>query len=43
MYGELRKLNEEFSYKIEFNPSHRIQLNTREFGNEFIKKFQKVD
>ena len=44
MYSELKKLNDEFSYKsykIDFKPVHRIRLNTREFGNEFIKRFQK--
>ena len=41
MDSVLKKLNDEFSYKIDFNPVYRIRLNTREFGNEFIKRFQK--
>lgn len=38
MYGELKKLNDEFSYKIEYEPKDRIKLNTREFGKEFMKR-----
>ncbi|WP_400244991.1 hypothetical protein AB3U99_01285 [Niallia sp. JL1B1071] len=40
MYRELKKLNKEFSFKIDFEPTDRIKLNTREFGKESIKHYQ---
>jgi hypothetical protein len=40
MYKELKRLNEEFSYGIEYEPTDRIKLNTREFGREFIKRYK---
>ncbi|MEI4770484.1 hypothetical protein WAX74_12640 [Psychrobacillus sp. FJAT-51614] len=40
MYGELKKLNDEFLFKIEYEPKDRTKLNTREFGKEFIKRFK---
>ncbi|MBO1513519.1 hypothetical protein [Metabacillus bambusae] len=40
MYKELKRLNEEFSYGIEYEPKDRIKLNTREFGREFIKRYK---
>jgi hypothetical protein len=40
MYGELKRLNDEFSLRIQYEPKDRIKLNTREFGNEFIKQFK---
>jgi len=33
-------LNEEFSYKIQYEPKDRIRLNTREFGREFVKRYK---
>jgi hypothetical protein len=39
VYGELRKLNEEFSLKIQYEPTHRTRLNTREFAMAFIDRF----
>lgn len=40
MYKELKKLNEEVSFGIDYEPTERIKLNTREFGKEFIKKYK---
>ncbi|MEB2279007.1 hypothetical protein LAV73_03195 [Lysinibacillus xylanilyticus] len=40
MYGELKKLNTEFSFKIDYEPVGRTKLNTREFGKEFIKRYK---
>lgn len=40
MYKELKRLNEEFSFGIEFEPTNRTKLNTREFGREFIKRYK---
>ncbi|MBB2481343.1 hypothetical protein H5P36_14220 [Bacillus sp. APMAM] len=40
MYKELKRLNEEFSYGIQYEPTDRIKLNTREFGREFIKRYR---
>ncbi|MTT31485.1 hypothetical protein GMB86_05555 [Terrilactibacillus sp. BCM23-1] len=42
MYRELKRLNEEFSFGVEYEPKDRIKLNTREFGREFIKKFKGI-
>jgi hypothetical protein len=42
MYGELKRLNNELSLNIDFEPKNRIKLNTREFGNEFIKRFKQT-
>lgn len=40
MYRELKRLNEEFSFRIEYEPSNRTKLNTREFGREFIRCYK---
>lgn len=40
MYKELKRLNEEFSYGIQYEPKDRIKLNTREFGREFIRRYK---
>lgn len=40
MYKELKRLNEEFSFQIEYEPTDRIKLNTREFGRELIKRYK---
>ncbi|KGR89846.1 MULTISPECIES: hypothetical protein [Bacillales] len=40
MYGELKRLNEEFSFGIEHEPKERTRLNTREFGREFIRRYK---
>ena len=40
MYKELKSLNEEFSFEIEYEPSDRTKLNTREFGREFIRRYK---
>ncbi|MBB6446731.1 hypothetical protein [Bacillus benzoevorans] len=40
MYGELKRLNEEFSFGIEYEPKDRTRLNTREFGREFIRRYK---
>lgn len=40
MYKELKRLNEEFSFGIDYEPIDRIELNTREFGREFIKRYK---
>ncbi|WP_078543529.1 hypothetical protein [Litchfieldia alkalitelluris] len=40
MYRELKRLNQEFSLHIDYEPNHRIKLNTREFGNEFMTRFK---
>ena len=40
MYRELKRLNEEFSFGIEYVPSDRTKLNTREFGREFIRCYK---
>ncbi|OLN21214.1 hypothetical protein BTO30_16170 [Domibacillus antri] len=40
MYAELKRLNEEFSFKIEYEPKDRIKLSTREFGKEFIRRYK---
>jgi hypothetical protein len=40
VYGELRKLNEEFSLRIQYEPSHRTKLNTREFAKVFIDRYK---
>lgn len=40
MYKELKKLNKEFSFGIDYEPTDRIKLNTREFGKEFIKRYK---
>jgi len=40
MYKELKRLNEEFSFEIEYEPKERTRLNTREFGREFIKRYK---
>jgi hypothetical protein len=40
VYGELRKLNEEFSLRIQYEPSHRTKLNTREFAKAFIDRYK---
>jgi hypothetical protein len=42
MYRELKRLNEEFSFGVEYEPNDRIKLNTREFGREFIKRFKGI-
>ncbi|MGQ4666662.1 hypothetical protein ACUIJN_12665 [Metabacillus halosaccharovorans] len=42
MYKELKRLNEEFSYGIQYEPTDRIKLNTREFGREFIKRYKGI-
>jgi hypothetical protein len=42
MYNELKRLNEEFSYGIQYEPQDRIKLNTREFGREFIKRYKGI-
>jgi hypothetical protein len=42
MYAEFKRLNEEFSFKIEYEPKDRIKLNTREFGREFIKQYKSM-
>lgn len=36
----LKDLNEEYSLGIEYKPANRGQLNTRELGEEFIKRFK---
>lgn len=41
MYGELIRLNNEFLFNIEYEPTDRIRLNTREFGKKFINRFKK--
>ncbi|MDM5250093.1 hypothetical protein [Lysinibacillus sp. G4S2] len=40
MYEELKKWNDEFSYKIDYEPIGRTKLNTREFGKEFLKRYK---
>ncbi|MEI0739012.1 hypothetical protein VQ056_24265 [Paenibacillus sp. JTLBN-2024] len=40
MYKEHKRLNEEFSYGIQYEPQNRIKLNTREFGREFIRRYK---
>lgn len=40
MYKVLKKLNKEFSFGIDYEPTDRIKLNTREFGREFIKRLK---
>lgn len=40
MYKELKRLNEEFSFGIEYEPTDRIKLNTREFGRDFVKRYK---
>ncbi|MED3575857.1 hypothetical protein [Cytobacillus praedii] len=42
MYKELKRLNEEFSYGIQYEPKDRIKLNTREFGREFVKRYKGI-
>ncbi|MFK5707522.1 hypothetical protein [Lysinibacillus boronitolerans] len=42
MYKELKRLNEEFSYGIQYEPKDRIKLNTREFGKEFIRRYKGI-
>lgn len=42
MYKEFKRLNEEFSFRIEYEPIDRIKLNTREFGREFIKRYKGI-
>jgi hypothetical protein len=39
-YGELKRLNDEFSFKIDYEPKNRTKLNTREFGKIFIIRFK---
>lgn len=42
VYGELKKLNDELLLKIDCSPSHRKHpLNTREFADQLIKRYQK--
>ncbi|MBX0314665.1 hypothetical protein [Planococcus glaciei] len=41
--GEVKKLNEEFLFKIDFHPKNRKHpLNTREFSDKFIKSYQEI-
>lgn len=42
IYKEFKRMNEEFSFGIEFEPKDRIKLNTREFGREFIKRYKQL-
>lgn len=42
MYRELKRLNEEFSFRIEYEPKERTRLNTREFGREFIRRHKGI-
>lgn len=37
VYGEVKKLNDEFKFQIEYTPEHRKSpLNTRELSDKFI-------
>lgn len=42
MYGELKRLNEAFSFGIEYEPKERTRLNTREFGRDFIRHYKGI-
>lgn len=41
VYGEVKKLNDEFKFQIEYAPNNRKSpLNTREFSDKFIKEYK---
>lgn len=41
VYGEVKKLNEEFKFQIDYAPKNRKSpLNTRELSNKFIKEYK---
>lgn len=41
VYGEVKKLNEEFKFQIDYAPKNRKSpLNTRELSDKFIKEYK---
>lgn len=43
VYGEVKKLNDEFKFQIDYAPKNRKSpLNTREFSDKFIKKYKNM-
>lgn len=41
VYGEVKKLNDEFKFQIEYTPKNRKSpLNTRELSDKFIKEYK---
>lgn len=41
VFGEVRKLNEEFNFRIKYAPENRKSpLNTRELSDKFIKEYK---
>lgn len=42
VYGEVKKLNDEFKFQIEYAPGHRKSpLNTRELSEKFIGEYNR--
>ena len=43
VYGEVKKLNDEFKFQIEYAPKNRKSpLNTRELSDKFIKEYKDI-
>ena len=41
VYGEVKKLNDEFKFQIKCSPENRKSpLNTREFSDKFIREYK---
>lgn len=41
VYGELKKLNDEYKFKIKYAPKNRkSSLNTRELSDKFIREYK---